>query len=157
MLTRYFPLALFLLLVVAAAVIGARFEAGEWFHVTMIQPSWTPPYWMFPPVLALVHIFMAVAAWRVWLTGHDSRIGALLWWALLLALDVAWLALIFGWNRPGWALPVAGLAVGITLLCMRAFSLLSRQAVFLMAPYLAWVVFILLFNFAAWSLNGGFL
>ena len=35
MFTAYFSLAVFLLLVIIASLVGAGFEAGEWFHVTI--------------------------------------------------------------------------------------------------------------------------
>ena len=155
MVTAYFSLAVFLLLVIIASLVGAGFEAGEWFHVTMIQPSWTPPYWLFGPVWALVYILMALAAWKIWLTGHYSRIQALVCWALLLTLNVGWLALIFSLHRPGWALPLLGLTIGIAIFCIRAFSRLSRPAALLMMPYLAWITFLWVLNFAIWATNGG--
>jgi benzodiazapine receptor len=157
MLVRYVSLAGFLLLVVAASFIGAGFEAGEWYHVTMSQPSWTPPHWLFGPIWALVYVFMALAAWKVWLTGHYSRLSTLAWWGLLLVLNITWSALFFGLHRPGWALPLLGLTIGIAIFCTRAFGRLSREATFLMVPYLVWIVFILVFNFAVWTTNGGFL
>ena len=157
MVTRYFPLAVFLLLVVTASLLGSGFEAGEWFHFTIKQPSLTPPYWLFGPVWALVYVFMALAAWNIWQTGHYSRNGALIWWALLLVLNIAWPALFFGLNRPGWALPLLGLTIGIAIFCIRAFSLLSRPAALLMTPYLAWIIFLWVLNLAIWTMNGGFL
>jgi benzodiazapine receptor len=155
MFNAFFSLAVFLLLVIIASAIGAGFEAGEWFHVTMIQPSWTPPHWLFGPVWALVYILMALAAWKVWLTGHYSRIQALIWWALLLVLNVAWSVLVFGWHRPGWALPLLGLTIGIAIFCIRAFSRLSRPAALLMTPYLVWIIFVWVLNLAIWATNGG--
>jgi len=155
MFTAYFSLAVFLILVIIASLIGADFEAGEWFHVTIIQPSWTPPYWLFAPVWALVYLLMALAAWKVWLTGHYSRIQTLIWWALLLVLSTGWSFLIFDLHRPGWALPLLGLAIGIAIFCIRAFSRLSRPAALLMTPYLAWITFLWVLNFAIWALNGG--
>ena len=157
MVTRYFPLLVLLLLVVTASFVSTSFEAGEWFHVTMDQPAMTPPYWLFGPVWALVYVFMALAAWNVWLTGRDSRNGALVWWILLLVLSIAWSALFFGLNRPGWAMPVLGLTLGVAVLCLRAFSLVSRQAAYLMLPYLCWVAYLLVLNLAIWTRNGGFL
>jgi benzodiazapine receptor len=155
MFNAFFSLAVFLLLVIIASAIGAGFEAGEWFHVTMIQPSWTPPHWLFGPVWALVYVLMALAAWKVWLTGHYSRIQALTWWALLLVLNVAWSVLVFGWHRPGWALPLLGLTIGIAIFCIRAFSRLARPAALLMTPYLAWIIFVWVLNLAIWATNGG--
>ena len=155
MFTSYFSLAVFLLLVITASLIGAGFEAGEWFHVTIIQPSWTPPYWLFGQVWTLLYVLMALAAWMVWLTGHYSRIQALIWWALLLLLNVGWSFLVFGLHRPGWALPLLGLTIGIAIFCIRAFSRLSRPAALLMMPYLVWIIFLWVFNFSVWALNGG--
>ena len=155
MFTAYISLAVFLLLVIIASLAGAGFEAGEWFHLTMIQPSWTPPYWLFGPVWALVYVLMALAAWRVWLTDHYSRTQALIWWALLLPLNVGWSALVFGLHRPGWSLPLLGLTIGIAIFCARAFSRLSWQAALLMTPYLAWITFLWALNFAIWAINGG--
>ena len=155
MVARYFSLAVFLLLVIAITVIGAGFEAGEWYHFTIIQPSWTPPYWLFGPVWALVYILMALAAWKVWLTGHHSRVQALIWWALLLLLNVGWSFLIFGLHRPGWAMPLLGLTIGIAIFCIRAFSRFSRPAALLTTPYLVWITFLWVLNFAIWATNGG--
>jgi benzodiazapine receptor len=155
MFTAYFSLAVFLLLVIIASLIGAGFEAGEWFHVTIIQPSWTPPYWLFAPVWALVYLLMALAAWKVWLTGHYSRLQALIWWAFLLLLNVAWSGLIFGLERPGWAMALLGLTLGIAIFCIRAFSRLSREAAYLMTPYLVWISFLWVLNFTIWAMNGG--
>ena len=155
MLARYLSLALFLLLVIAASVTAAGFEAGEWYHVALRQPSWAPPDWLFILAWALVYILMALAAWMVWLTGHYSRTGALAWWVMLLVLNVAWSVLFFGWQRPGWTLPLLGLTIAIALFCIRAFSLLSREAALLMTPYLAWMIFVSALNFVIWSINGG--
>ena len=155
MVTAYFSLAVFLLLVIIASLLGACFEACEWFHVTIIQPSWMPPYWLFGPVWALVYILMALAAWKVWLTGHFSRLQALIWWALLLLLNIGWPALIFGLHRPGWALPLLGLTIGIAIFCIMAFSRLSRPGALLMTPYLAWISFLWVLNLAIWATNGG--
>ena len=155
MLARYISLAVFLLLVTAASVTGAGIEAGEWYHFIIQQPSWTPPDWMFPIAWTLIYILMALAAWKIWLTGHYSRLSVLIWWVLLLVLNVAWPVLFYGWQRPGWALPLLGLTLGIAVFCIRAFSLLSREAALLMTPYLVWVAYILAFDFAVWVNNGG--
>ena len=157
MFARYSSLALFLLLVITASFIGSGFEAGEWYHFVAEQPAWTPPYWLIGPLWAIVYAMMALAAWNVWLTGHYSRVGALAWWGLLLVLNMGWSALFFGLHRPGWALPVAGLAMGVAVFCIRAFSRLSRPAALLMVPYLLLATFIALYDLSVWTLNGGLL
>ena len=157
MIARYSPLAVFLLLVVSASYLATGFEAGEWYHVTMRQPSWTPPHWLYGPAWALVYVMMALSAWKIWMTGHYSRMGALTWWVLLLMLNVAWSALLFSLHRPGWALPVLGLTLGITVFCMRSFGRVAGDAALLMTPYLLWIAFLAVLNLAIWGANGSFL
>jgi tryptophan-rich sensory protein len=48
-----------------------------------------------------------------------------------------------------------GLLIGLVILCIKAFSLVSKPAAWLMLPYLLWLVFALLLNFNIWVLNGG--
>jgi tryptophan-rich sensory protein len=155
MISRYISLAAFLLLAVAASLAGSSFEAGEWYYVTMNRPPMAPPGWLYAVIWAVVYVLMALAAWRVWMTRHHSRLAALAWWIVLLLLNTGWSMLFFGLNRPGWALPLLVLAAGSAVLCIRAFSRLSGQAAWLMTPYLAWILFILVFNLAVWTVNGG--
>ncbi len=155
MLARYGSLAIFLLLVVAAAVAGGSFEAGEWYFQKLNKPSWAPPAWLFGPAWAVTYLFMALAAWHVWLTGHYSRLGALIWWGFLLVLNISWFALFFGIHRPGWAWLELSFTMVVAVLCIRAFRLVSRQAAYLMVPYVLWALFIWAFNLAAWSRSGG--
>jgi len=157
MINSYVSFAAFLLLVVAASLIGSSFNAGEWYNVTMQQPSVAPPAWLFAVVWALVYVLMALAAWKVWLTQHYSRLGVLTWWGLLLVLNISWSALFFGWHRPGWALALLGITIVVAIYCTRAFSALSRPAAYLMGPYLGWILFLWIFNLAVWTVNGGFL
>ena len=136
-------------------MIGASFEAGEWYFTVMKQPSWMPPWWLFGPVWAVLYLLMALAAWQVWLTGHYSRLGALSWWGFLLVLNVCWSALFFGLNLIGWAWLLLGLTTGVAILCIRAFLALSKQAAYLMAPYLVWIILAWALNLVLWTINGG--
>jgi benzodiazapine receptor len=156
MLTRYGSLAILLLLVVAASWLAAGFEAGDWYYVNLGKPGWTPAPWLMAGAWAMAYVFMALAAWQVWLSGHYNRLGALTWWAMLLVLHVAWSGLFFGLHRIGWAWGELAITLGVAILCMRAFASLSRQAVLLMVPYLAWMAFLWVLTGAMWTINGGF-
>ena len=68
---------------------------------------------------------------------------------------VAWSALFFGLHRPGWAWLELGVVILVAVMCIRAFRPLSRQAAWLMVPYLLWVIFAWVLNLAAWTLSGG--
>ena len=155
MITRYASMAVFLLLVVLAAMVGSSFQAGDWY-VELAKPSWTPPPWLFGPVWSALYLMMALAAWKVWLTGHHARVGALIWWVLQLALNAAWSWLFFGLERPGWAWMEMSVLIILVVFCIRAFQLLSRPAAYLMVPYLFWLIFAWFLNLSIWSMNGGY-
>jgi benzodiazapine receptor len=157
MIARYGSMAAFLALVVLAAAIGASFEAGEWYFQKVNKPAWTPPAWLFGPVWSVLYLTMAMAAWKVWMTGHYSRVGALGWWGLQLVMNVAWSWLFFGLERPGWAWAEMSILIAVVLLCIKAFHLLSKPAAYLMLPYLAWLIFAWVLNLVIWTMNGGLL
>jgi tryptophan-rich sensory protein len=98
---------------------------------------------------------MAVAMWKVWVTGQQARLGALAWWLLQLTLNAAWSWLFFGLTRTGWAMAEMALLIGIVVLCIKAFSLVSKPAAWLMVPYLLWLGVAFALNFSVWSMNGG--
>jgi tryptophan-rich sensory protein len=151
---RYASLTAFLSLVILAAAFGSSFEAGTWYQ-TMNKPSWTPPGWLFGPVWAVLYVMIALAAWKVWMTGHYARQSALAWWGLQLILNAAWSWLFFGLHRPGWAWLEMALLIVVVALCIRAFRPLSKPAANLMVPYLLWLVFAWVLNLAIWTMNGG--
>lgn len=155
MLARYGSLAGFLLVVVGAAWLSGRFEAGAWFYDQAVKPSWTPPGWLFAATWAVAWMMLALAGWQLWLSGHYARISKLLWWLSLTALTVGWSALLFGLHRPGWAWLELGVAIVIGLLCLRAFRPLSAQAASLLVPFLLWIAFLWVWTLALWTLSGG--
>ena len=152
--TQYLSLAFFLLAVVAASALGAGFETGEWYE-QLNKSSLTPPNWVFGPVWAVIYLLMAVAAWRVWLSGKSMRMGALAWWVIVLVLQVSWSWLMFGLNRPGWALGMCGILLGLSIMCLRSFSLVSRPAGTMLLPLVIWLAFATYLNYSIWALNGG--
>jgi len=156
MLARYGSLAIILLLVVVACWLAASFDAGEWYSRMLGKPSWTPAPWMMAVIWALVYIFLALAAWYVWLGGHFNRLGALTWWAILLVLLVAWSGLFFGLHRIGWSWLGLGFTLGVAALCLRAFRTLSRQAAYLLIPCVVWIAFLWVLNGVMWTMNGGY-
>lgn len=141
------------LLCFAAASVGGIFGPGEWY-ASLRKPAWNPPGWVFGPVWFALYSMMAVAAWRVWREGGWRRQGGPLGWFLVqLALNAAWSPLFFGLRRPGVAfLEIVLLWVAIAVTLVR-FRPVSRAAALLLAPYLAWVSFAAVLNFALWRLN----
>jgi tryptophan-rich sensory protein len=155
MTARYASLAALLVAVVAASLIAGSYEAGEWYYRDLNRPDWTPSSFVWGIGWSLSYLFLAVAAWQLWLSGHYARLTALAWWLLLLALVVAWSLLFFGLNRVGWAWMELTAALGVFGFCYRAFRPLSAPAARTLLPAAVWLLFIWALNFVLWSTNGG--
>jgi tryptophan-rich sensory protein len=141
------------LLCFAAAACGALFMPGEWY-AALNKPAWNPPSWIFGPVWTALYAMMALAAWLVWQRGGFAAqrrpLGLFL---AQLALNALWTPLFFGLRQPGVAFAETLLLWLAILATLLAFRPVSRTAVWLIAPYLAWVSFAAVLNLTLWKLN----
>ena len=152
----WLALVIFLVVCFAAAGIGGAVttpKIGGWY-ATLVKPTWNPPNWIFGPVWATLYFCMAVAAWLVWRQGglEQTRVPLILFGGQL-ALNVLWSCIFFGLEMPGLAFAevlVLGGAIAATTV---AFWQRSTIAGVLFLPYLAWVSFASVLNFAIWRLN----
>lgn len=152
---RYLSLATFLLVAIVAAVVAARFPAGDWFYSIAARPGWTPAPWLLAAAWAAAWLLAAGAAWQAWLSEHLARHGAVAWWLATLGLAIASQFLFFGLHRPGWAWLAFSAALVVGGLCLNAFRRLSGAAAGLMLLFLLWLAFNWALALAVWTLNGG--
>ncbi|HWM49560.1 MAG TPA: TspO/MBR family protein [Xanthobacteraceae bacterium] len=154
--TRWAALIVLLAIVAAVSVLGSAVTVPKipGWYASLNKPAFNPPAWVFGPVWTALYVMMAVAAWRVWLQpAIPERRTALAWFALQLALNAAWSQVFFGLERPGWALAViVALVVAVAVTLWRFFRL-DRLAGWLLAPYLAWLLFATVLNGAVVALN----
>lgn len=153
---RWIWLAAWLALCFAVAGVSGRWTASEiplWYR-TLVRPSIAPPNWVFGPVWTLLYALMAIAVWRVWLAApSQARTWGLLLFLLQLTLNFAWSWIFFKQHQIGAALvEVLALWVSIAATSL-VFASVSPVAAWLMAPYLGWVSFASVLNWAYWRLN----
>ncbi|MEQ9408175.1 MAG: TspO/MBR family protein [Fuerstiella sp.] len=154
--TRWIGLAVFVALCFGAAGLGAMATTPEidgWYR-TIRKPSWNPPAGVFGPVWSMLYALMGLAAWRVWTpAGFRAARVPLTLFAVQLMLNVAWSWIFFHFHQPGWAfveIIVLWIAILITTI---EFFRSAKIAGWLMLPYLFWVSFASVLNFAIWQLN----
>ncbi len=138
----------------AIAAIGALLtDLGPWYR-QLRKLTWQPPDWLFGPVWTTVFALMAAAIVLVWTAApanDRNHFAALL--AVNAVLNILWSYLFFAAKRPGWALvEVAALWVSIAALIVFAARYSSFAAIML-GPYLVWVTFASVLNWAIVRLN----
>jgi len=140
----------FILLSFLAAASAAWIGTGSWYS-QLHKPAWAPPGWIFGPVWTALYIMMGTAAWGVWRKTRWSKpIGV---WFVQLALNAAWTPIFFGLHQPGWAFAEIVVLWAALLACTILFARAARWAGWMMVPYLLWVSFASILNFAIWRAN----
>lgn len=140
-----------------AGVGGAMTTIGPWYK-NLKKPSWQPPDWLFGPAWTVIlgsAAWAGILAWEGAASGHDQMIVAGLYGANFI-LHLLWSPLFFALKRPDWALKesvllwasVVGLCVGLL-----PYSTLASG---LLLPYVLWVSFATVLNYAIVKLNGPF-
>lgn len=125
----------------------------EWYP-TLNKPSFNPPNWVFGPVWTTLYAMMGIAAWRVWRAADRDRArGPLAVFALQLAVNLGWSIAFFGLRDPGLAVAVILVLDLLVLATALMFRRIDGLAALLLVPYLAWIAFATVLNFAVWRLN----
>ena len=150
-------LVVFIVACFSAALIGSVFTSSSipvWYE-NLAKPSFSPPNWLFGPVWTVLYLSMAVAGWLVWqqLRRKPTIPLPLALFGIQLVLNTLWSVLFFGVQAPGTALVeilILWAAIFVTLI---SFWRVSKEAGWLLVPYLAWVTFAAVLNFEIWRLN----
>lgn len=133
---------------------GALTTLGPWY-AALNKPWWQPPGWAFGPAWTLIFALVAASGAVAW---HSSRTASarraiIAGFALNAALNIGWSLLFFHLQHPDWAeIEVAFLWLSIVLLIL-VIRRSSRQAAWLLAPYLCWVTFASYLNVTIVRLN----
>ena len=141
-----------------AGFIGSVFTAPAvpTWYASLNKPSFNPPNWLFGPVWVILFIMLGVSLFlvcrqRKYIPNHVNP--ALGIFSLQLALNVLWSVVFFGMKSP-----IGGLAVIVVLwiaifATILQFRKISELASLLLIPYIVWVTFAAILNFALYRLN----
>ena len=139
---------------IAASIGGAASIHAGSFYARLVRPEWAPPSFVFGPVWTVLYAFMGIAAWLVWrIDGFRAVRGALFLFLIQLALNATWSWLFFGWHRGALAFADIMLLWTAIIVTMVAFWRVRALAGALLVPYLLWVSFASVLNYAVWQLN----
>ena len=119
---------------------------------------WTAPDGLFPIVWTLIFALITVSgikAWRAAPTSREAQ-GVLSLFALNAVLNISWSVLFFRLQRPDWAFMELGLLWISILLLMVSCVRYSRSSAAMLMPYLMWISYAAMLNWAIVQLNGPF-
>ena len=140
-----------------AGVIGAFFTTPniDTWYASLIKPSFNPPSWIFGPVWTLLFLLMGIAFYLIWQKVDKNKLAkfAMIFFVVHLAFNTLWSILFFGLQNPGLAFIEIIILLAMIILLIEKFSKISKQAAWLLVPYLLWVSFASILNYTIWQLN----
>ena len=150
---KYLSLLILLLVTFIAPVIGSYVTSvfKEPWYSEIIQPSFNPPSWVFPPVWSTLYVMMSIAIWRVWTAFFNSRILKLYFFHLF--FNCIWSIIFFGFHQIGLALINIIVILFFIIILMREYLKVDKLSFYLMIPYFLWSSFALVLNASILFLN----
>nr|WP_302651769.1 TspO/MBR family protein [uncultured Agathobaculum sp.] len=145
-----------LLIPLAVGGLAALFTMGSMEHFAALeQPPLSPPGWVFPVAWTVLYLLMGLASFLVWKSAAPpaQKKRALTLYGVQLAVNFVWPLLFFRAGLYGFALIWLVLLLVLVIETAIAFDRIDKRAAWLLAPYLAWLVFAAYLNVGVWLLN----
>jgi tryptophan-rich sensory protein len=153
---KWQSVALWICISEAVGISGAIFTSAaipSWYAL-LNKPSFSPPNWLFGPVWTILYVMMGTAMGLFVSTKTKFRKQrASGFFVIQLLLNFLWSVVFFGLRQPLWALGEIVMLWIAIVLCIQSFWKVNRIAGYLMLPYLLWVSFASILNFAIVVLN----
>jgi benzodiazapine receptor len=151
-------LAIIISIIIAqlAGAIGSIFTASniETWYVFLEKPSFAPPSWLFAPAWITLYTLMGIAAFLVWQKREMAKAkSALYFYFTQLLLNAIWSIAFFGLQSPFLGFLVIIILWLLILITLVKFWKIRSLAGVLFIPYIIWVSFAAVLNFAVWQLN----
>ena len=144
-----------LIIMLSAGIISSLFNttsAIDWY-ANLNKSALNPPNWVFSYVWTLLYSLMAASLYLVWNSEDKNKKPALTIFFIHLFLNVLWSAIFFWLKLPLLAfieISILWLSIAMTTL---VFKIINKTSAYLMIPYITWVSFALILNFAVVLLN----
>lgn len=125
------------------------------WYLTLNKPSFSPPNWIFGPVWTLLYFLMAISLYLVLISksAKKEKSAGLKYFFSQLVFNTLWSIVFFGWHAPFFAFLDIILLWTLIFLTIKNFVKINKTAGWLLIPYLLWVSFASILNFAIVLLN----
>lgn len=124
----------------------------SWYS-TLNKPFFSPPNYLFAPVWTILYALMGIALYLIWTSEKKDKKAAYTMFFIQLVLNLIWSFIFFGYKLLFPAFIEIILMWVFILLTIIKFKKISTTAAWLLFPYILWVSFASVLNFAIWWVN----
>jgi tryptophan-rich sensory protein len=154
--TDFKKLAISIIIPLAVGFISSFFTRDSiptWYN-TLVKPALSPPNWIFFPVWTLLYVMMGVSLYLVWRKGFDNNTKPAIYiFSAQLLLNFLWTFLFFGLKLMLPAFAEIAVLWTMILVTIVRFYKISKEAAYLLIPYIIWVSFASYLNLATFLVN----
>ena len=150
---KYLSLTIIVLITFLASAIGGVVTSAykEPWYSQIIQPTFSPPSWVFGPVWTTLYVLMSLAVWLSWLSQKDKKTIKI--YFIHIFFNAIWSIIFFGFHQISIALFDLLIILFFILWLMRIYYKSNKLSFLLMIPYLLWSSYALMLNGAIFYLN----
>lgn len=124
-------------------------------YKSLIKPVFAPPSWVFVIVWPVLYLLMSFAAYKICMVRKQGQYinRAVTLFVIQLTLNFLWAIFFFNLRLIGLAFIELMLLLVFVMLTTFEFFRLNKFSGLLMIPYILWLCFAGVLNFAFWMLN----
>ena len=150
---KYVSFTLIVLITFSASAIGGVVTSiyKEPWYSEVIQPSFSPPSWVFGPVWTTLYLMMSMSIWLHWISIKKKKV--LIIYFIHIFFNGLWSIIFFGFHNIMIALLNLLVILFFIIWLMTIYYKSSKLSFLLMFPYLLWSCYALLLNISIYYLN----
>ena len=138
--------------VVLGSSIGLITAPAEGYK-ELIQPSFAPPGFIFPIVWFILYTLMGISSYLILESNSYSKDEALIIYGIQLFVNLTWSIFFFKLNWYLFSFIWILLLIILVIIMIKKFYDISKVSAYLQIPYLLWLIFASVLNFAIYILN----
>ena len=150
---KYVSFLFVVLITFSASAMGGFVTSSfkEPWYSQIIQPSFSPPSWVFGPVWTTLYFLMSLAIWLFWINFKNKKV--LYIYLVHIFFNAIWSIIFFGFHQIFLALLNLIIILIFIIWLMNIYYKTYRLSFLLMLPYLLWSTYALILNGSIFYLN----
>ncbi len=130
-------------------------DANAEFTATAIQPTFTPPPWVFPVVWTILYTLMGISAYLIEITPYNTgkKNQALIIYYISLFFNFCWSFIFFSFRLYLFAFIWLLMLLALVVIYTVKYFKINRIAGYLNIPYIIWLILAGALNFSVYLLN----
>lgn len=153
MVINFKKLILSVLIALGVGVAGNLLGGGSEIYSSIVKPSFAVPSIVFPIVWTILYILMGISAYIIWTSESENKDIAIGLYAVQLVINALWPLFFFRYQMFFVSFLWILLLIAVVIAMVIAFYKIKPIAAYLQIPYLAWLIFASILNFAIYKLN----